>query len=52
LRVKYLWVDKLCIIQHDKSGWIKEGSKMADIFGNSFITLAASKARDNTGSLF
>ncbi|PMD36898.1 HET-domain-containing protein, partial [Hyaloscypha variabilis F] len=52
LRVQYLWIDKLCIIQHDKEDWIREGSNMANIFENSFLTLAASTAADDSGKFF
>jgi Heterokaryon incompatibility protein (HET) len=52
LRIQYLWIDKLCIIQHNKEDWIREGSKMASIFENSFLTLAASMAPDDSGKFF
>jgi hypothetical protein len=52
LHIQYLWIDKLFIIQHDKEDWIREGSKMANIFGNSFLTLVASTAADNSGQFF
>lgn len=52
LRIQYLWIDKLCIIQHDKEDWIREGSNMANIFENSFLTLAASTATDDSGQFF
>jgi hypothetical protein len=32
LDVRYLWIDKLCIIQHDADDWAREGSKMAQVF--------------------
>jgi hypothetical protein len=52
LRIQYLWIDKLCIIQHDKEDWVREGSNMANIFENSFLTLAASTAADDSGQFF
>lgn len=44
LKIKYLWIDSLCIIQNDKKDWEEEASKMASVYANSFITLAATSA--------
>ena len=38
----YLWIDALCIIQDDKSDWRRESSKMADVYLNSELNIAAS----------
>ena len=37
----YLWVDALCIVQDDAEDWRTESSHMAEIYGNSIVTLAA-----------
>ncbi|KAH7350449.1 heterokaryon incompatibility protein-domain-containing protein, partial [Pyrenochaeta sp. MPI-SDFR-AT-0127] len=52
LGVQYLWIDKLCIIQRDEDDWAREGSKMAQIFGGSFLTIAAAISGNDTNSLF
>lgn len=52
LGVQYLWIDKLCIIQHDEDDWASEGSRMAQIFEGSFLTIGAVVSGDDTGSLF
>lgn len=52
LGVQYLWIDKLCIIQHDKNDWASEGSRMAQIFEGSFLTIGAAISKDDTDSLF
>ena len=44
LDIQYLWIDSLCIIQDDKGDWERESARMADVFSNSYITLAASNA--------
>jgi hypothetical protein len=50
LKVKYLWIDSLCIIQDDKSDWERECTKMADVYAYSYLTIAASGSRnDSTG---
>ncbi|KAK2669096.1 Heterokaryon incompatibility, partial [Fusarium oxysporum f. sp. vasinfectum] len=54
LRVRYLWIDALCIIQQHAEGnkagaahadWNEEFSKMSDIYYNSYLTLAPLWAR-------
>lgn len=52
LGFQYLWIDKLCIIQHDKNDWAREGSRMAQTFEGSFLTIAAAISKDDTESLF
>ncbi|KAL4897583.1 heterokaryon incompatibility protein-domain-containing protein [Aspergillus ambiguus] len=44
LRVRYLWIDTLCIIQDDKLDWERESARMADIYANSYLTIAASSS--------
>lgn len=41
LGFRYLWVDRLCIIQDDKEDWAKEASKMCDIYSGSKLTISA-----------
>jgi len=52
LGLKYLWIDSLCILQDDIDDWRHEGSKMASIYSNSFITLAATKSANCNGGLY
>ncbi|RGP74475.1 heterokaryon incompatibility [Fusarium longipes] len=42
--VRYLWIDSLCIIQDDKFDWETESSKMAAIYNNAYLVLAASQS--------
>lgn len=46
LQVRYLWIDTLCIIQDDGKDWERESARMADIFANSYLTIAASSSPD------
>jgi hypothetical protein len=48
LRQRYLWIDSLCIIQGDASDWAQESSKMANVYSNSYFTIAALNAYDDT----
>lgn len=49
LGLHYLWIDSLCIIQEDGKDWQEQSSKMADVFGNAHITIAATAASDGHG---
>lgn len=51
LGVQYIWIDSLCIIQDDSSDWEIEAGKMADIYRQSHINLAASAAHDAHGGM-
>jgi hypothetical protein len=52
LKLGYLWIDSLCIIQDDGDDWACEASKMAEVYSNSYITIAASGSRDGTEGCF
>ncbi|KXX81292.1 hypothetical protein MMYC01_201939 [Madurella mycetomatis] len=53
LGIRYFWIDSLCIVQDDMDDWTREAAKMADIYGNSYLTLAATGSRNATeGCLF
>ncbi|KAE8450992.1 hypothetical protein EG329_005432 [Mollisiaceae sp. DMI_Dod_QoI] len=52
LGIQYLWIDSLCIIQGDADDWAREASKMAGVYANSYLTVAASNAAgDDEGFL-
>ena len=41
LGVPYLWIDALCIVQDSVDDWEAESAKMASIYANAYITIAA-----------
>ena len=51
-KIKYLWIDSLCIIQDSHQDWESESKLMKHIYKNSFLTIAATSAVDATGGLF
>ncbi|KAH8803491.1 heterokaryon incompatibility protein-domain-containing protein [Xylogone sp. PMI_703] len=52
LGIRYLWIDSLCIIQGDAEDWEIEASRMADVYRNAYLTIAASNASsDDEGFL-
>lgn len=52
LGIPYLWIDSLCIIQDDKLDWEREAAKMAAIYTNCYVTIAASASSNADGGLF
>lgn len=40
LNFRFLWVDRLCIIQDDKRDWKNEASQMCDIYSRSALTIS------------
>ncbi|EMD66339.1 hypothetical protein COCSADRAFT_34907 [Bipolaris sorokiniana ND90Pr] len=49
---RYLWIDSLCIIQNDPRDWREEGLRMHEVYGNSYLTIAASKTKGPDDGLF
>lgn len=48
LRVRYLWVDALCIIQDSlDDDWPREAGRMAGIYKNAVVTISAAAAVDS-----
>lgn len=44
LKIGYIWIDSLCIVQDSDVDWRKESSRMSEVYGNSYINIAASSA--------
>lgn len=52
LKIPYLWIDSLCIIQDDPEDWRREAARMGQVFSNAHCTIAAtSAATSNEGFL-
>lgn len=61
LGFRYLWIDALCILQrrpevvNDQEAildWQEQSLKMADIYGNAFLTIIAADASDKSHGCF
>ncbi|KAF2868607.1 heterokaryon incompatibility protein-domain-containing protein [Massariosphaeria phaeospora] len=52
LGFRWLWIDSLCIVQDDDSDKLGESFNTDDIYGNSFLTIAATSAVDSSKGLF
>ncbi|KAK6820839.1 HET-domain-containing protein [Apiospora arundinis] len=51
LGIRYLWIDALCIIQDSTPDWAVESAKMASIYGDSYLTIAADNSADSFGGI-
>ena len=49
LRVPYLWIDSLCIIQYEdnEEDWKRESKRMEKVFSLAYCTIAATSAVDS-----
>ena len=45
--IRYLWIDSLCIIQHDNADWSREVARMGSVYANAYLTIAAANAKDD-----
>jgi hypothetical protein len=45
---KYIWIDRLCIIQDDNKHKTTQLSDMASIYVNAFLTIVAAEGKDDT----
>ncbi|TVY88380.1 hypothetical protein LAWI1_G007704 [Lachnellula willkommii] len=48
----YIWIDALCIIQGDSVDWAYESSKMAEVYGNSTLTICADVSGKSEEGIF
>jgi hypothetical protein len=52
LGVRYLWIDSLCIVQDNPKDWARESGAMSTVYGNSYLTIAASEAPNAMSGMF
>jgi len=50
--LRYLWIDSLCIVQDSETDWAAHVGRMASIYENAYITLAAGASEDDEGGFF
>ena len=48
LGLRYLWIDALCILQDDRNDWVEQSGRMAEVYGQSWITIAAQESASAT----
>ncbi|KAH6722693.1 heterokaryon incompatibility protein-domain-containing protein, partial [Leptodontidium sp. MPI-SDFR-AT-0119] len=49
LGLSFIWIDSLCIIQDNPQDWEKEARRMATIYSNSHLNIAATSSIDALG---
>jgi Heterokaryon incompatibility protein (HET) len=52
LGYRYLWIYSLCIIQDSQADWASESGRMAYVYSNSVLTIAATAASDSSKGIF
>jgi len=52
LGLQYIWIDSLCIVQDDPDDWARESSLMSNVYGGSYLNIAAAGAADGSVGCF
>jgi Heterokaryon incompatibility protein (HET) len=52
LGLEFLWIDSLCIVQHDPSDWNRESLLMSSVYGCCDVTIAAASSTDDSQGCF
>lgn len=46
LKLRYLWVDSICIVQDSEEAWNRNATVMDLIYGNAYLTICAADGKD------
>ncbi|KAF2475926.1 HET-domain-containing protein [Lindgomyces ingoldianus] len=52
LRIRYLWIDALCIQQDSTEDWTREAAKMRDVYKGAVVTIAAAASSRSSDGIF
>ena len=52
LGFRYIWIDSLCILQDSLRDWEIESAKMASVYSQGYLTIAATHSTNGQGGLF
>lgn len=52
LRISYICIDALCIIQYSKDDWAREAALMDRVYADALVNLEAAASSDSSGELF
>ena len=52
LKIRYLWIDALCIIQDDEEDWAREAVEMNSVYGNAYVTIVATSSNSDHEGVF
>ncbi|RYP49235.1 hypothetical protein DL768_005009 [Monosporascus sp. mg162] len=51
LRLRYVWIDALCILQDSKSDWEIEAKRMGPVYRDAAVTISASASTGSTDGI-
>lgn len=52
LRIRFIWIDRLCILQDSSDDWAEQSAVMGSIFGGAEVTIQAAAGTDCHYGLF
>lgn len=52
LKVRYLWIDAICIFQDSPVDWIEESARMRDVYSGALFTIDAATATGSDVGMF
>jgi hypothetical protein len=52
LKIAYIWIDSLCILQDDAADWEVESAKMGNVYADSYLSVAAMSSTDDSSGCF
>lgn len=51
-KIRYIWIDSLCIVQNDKEDWARESVKMYEVYRNSYCNISATAANNSHQGIY
>jgi hypothetical protein len=52
LKMKYIWIDALCIKQDSREDWAAEASKMQEVYSGAIVTISAANSPSTQSGIF
>ena len=52
LRIKYIWIDALCIKQDSVEDWAREAAKMREVYSGAILTVVAANSPSTHSGIF
>ncbi|KAH8649459.1 heterokaryon incompatibility protein-domain-containing protein [Tricladium varicosporioides] len=52
LKLRYIWIDSLCIMQDSEDDWHKESALMAEVYQNASFNISSTGGLDSTAGLY
>ncbi|KAL9124401.1 MAG: hypothetical protein Q9217_006263 [Psora testacea] len=52
LKLRFLWIDALCIMQDSAEDWAIEAARMKEVYGGATVTISAANSHSTTAGIF